>query len=82
MHYGNNGYGVSSQDIQISKILKFRKSQKQIMFSSILPKKPIVMHTGRHKFYGLAKGQLISECLFDNLKFSKKNNEKFDKFLA
>ena len=27
------------------------------------------------------KGQLISECLFDNLKFSKKNNEKFDKFL-
>ena len=28
------------------------------------------------------KGQLISECLFDNLKFSKKNNEKLDKFLA
>ena len=27
------------------------------------------------------KGQLISECLFDNLKFSKKTNEKFDKFL-
>ena len=27
------------------------------------------------------KGQLISECLFDNLKFSKKTNKKFDKFL-
>ena len=28
-----------------------------------------------------AKGQLISECLFDFFKFSKRNNEKFDKFL-
>ena len=27
------------------------------------------------------KGQLISECLFDFFKFSKKNNEKIDKFL-
>ena len=27
------------------------------------------------------KGQLISECLFDNLKFSKKKPAKFDKFL-
>ena len=27
------------------------------------------------------KGQLISECLFDLFKFSKKTNEKFDKFL-
>ena len=30
---------------------------------------------------GGAKGQLISECLFDNLKFSKKTQQKFDKFL-
>ena len=28
------------------------------------------------------KGQLISECLFDNLKFSTKTNEKFDIFLS
>ena len=27
-----------------------------------------------------SKGQLISECLFDNLKFSK-NNEKFERCL-
>ena len=27
------------------------------------------------------KGQLISECLFDFLRFSKKTNEKVDKFL-
>ena len=27
------------------------------------------------------KGQLISECLFDFFKFSKKNNEKIDLFL-
>ena len=33
------------------------------------------------QYYHNTEGQLISECLFDNLKFSKKNNEKFDKFL-
>ena len=29
----------------------------------------------------IAKGQIISECLFDVLQFSKKNTEKFDRFL-
>ena len=29
----------------------------------------------------LTKGQLISECLFDDLNFPKKTNKKFDKFL-
>ena len=33
-------------------------------------------------YSGLPKGRLISEYLFDNLKFSKKNNKKFDKFLS
>ena len=32
-------------------------------------------------YSGLPKGQSISEYLFDNLKFSKKTNKKFDKFL-
>jgi len=29
----------------------------------------------------ITKGLLISEYIFDNLKFSKKKTEKFDKFL-
>ena len=29
----------------------------------------------------LTKGQIISECLYNVFKFSKKNNKKFDKFL-
>ena len=29
----------------------------------------------------ITKGQLISDCLFDFFKLSKKTNEKFDKFL-
>ena len=31
---------------------------------------------------GWCKGQLISECILDFFKYSKKTNEKFDKFTA
>ena len=33
------------------------------------------------KKYDAGKGHLISECLLGFFKFSKKNTEKFDKFL-
>ena len=48
-------------------------------------KENAALSSGRRKLQHdrkqLAKGQLISKCHFDNLKFSKKKHGKFDKFL-